>query len=142
MIPGSNLLNQALGVIARQTVTYYQDAGRTVSSVLLYDTEYADGVDITGSFQPVDNALYQQLGLDLSKTYWTLYTSNNIVSVNRDVSGDQIAFNGRRFQCESATDWFMIDGWKSVLCVLIGAEPSAASRRRAPPLHLSARAHV
>lgn len=123
MIPGSNLLNMALTVIAKQAITYYQATGRALNNIGQDVTTYAAATVIVGSFQPVPRQLYQQFGLDLQKSYYTFYTSNNIFDVMRDVSGDQIAFNGQRFQCESNNDWFALDGWKGILCVLIGSEP-------------------
>jgi hypothetical protein len=127
MIPGSNLLNMAFRVIAQQTVSYYRATGRTVNSQGIYVTQYAESEPVGGSFQPVPTNLYQIYGLDLTRVYYTLYTAQNILSVNRDVSGDQIVFNGQRFQCEANNDWFALDGWKGVLCVLIGDEPSSPS---------------
>lgn len=123
MIPGSNLLNAALTVIAKQTVTYYRSTGRALNNVGQDVTTYAAGVSAMGSFQPVPRKLYTAYGLDLQKSYFTFYVSSNVIDVERDVSGDQIAFNGRRFQCESNNDWYAIDGWKGVLCVDIGANP-------------------
>ena len=122
MIPGSNLLNLALTVIARQSVTYYKMIGRALNNVGQDVTTYEPPVVVTGSFQPVPRKLYQQYGLDLQKNYYTFYVSANFLDVARDVSGDQIAFNGIRFQCESNNDWYAIDGWKGVLCVEIGAD--------------------
>lgn len=121
-IPGVNLLNMALTIINGAAITYYSMIGRTSNAVGQFVTTYADGVIITGSFQPVPRNLYEQYGLDLQKTYYTFYTSNNLLDVLRNVSGDQIAFLGKRYQCESANDWFALDGWKGVLCVLIGAD--------------------
>jgi hypothetical protein len=121
-IPGQNLLNMALTVIAKQALTYYKFAGRSLNSVGQDITTYDPPITIYGSFQPVPRALYQQYGLDLQKEYYVYYTSNNTVDVQRDVSGDQIAFNGRRYQCESNTEWFRLDGWNGILCVYIGAD--------------------
>jgi|SRR5690242_10757908 len=122
MIPGSNLLNIALRVIARQTVIYYKDRSRSQNSVGQDVTSYAGGVPIVGSFQPVPRQLYEKYGLDLQKDYYTFYTSNNVLDVSRNVSGDQIGFKGERFQCESSNDWFPMDGWVGVLCVKIGID--------------------
>jgi E217 collar protein gp28 len=116
-IPGGNLLKVALGIIAKQTVSYYQFISRAASAKGQWVATYADPVNLVGSFQPVPRKLYEQYGLDFSKSYFTFYTSNNILSTQRDVSGDQLAFNGVRYQCESNNDWFPIDGWKGVLCV-------------------------
>lgn len=122
MIPGSNLLNMALSIIAKQAITYYQNTGRTLNSIGQDIALYASPKILVGSFQPVPRNLYEAYGLDFQKDYFTFYTSNNILDVERDVSGDQIAFNGWRFQCESNNDWYPLDGWKGVLCVKIGLD--------------------
>jgi hypothetical protein len=120
-VPGCNLLNMALSVIASQTVNYYAFIGRSLNSVGQDITTYADPASIVGSLQPVPRVLYAQYGLDLQKTYYTFYTANPIEDVSRNVSGDQFVFNGQRYQVESNNDWYAQDGWKGVLCVLIGA---------------------
>ena len=121
MIPGSNLLNVALTVIAAQTVMYLRELSRALNDIGQDVTTYALPVEIKGSFQPVPRKLYAQYGLDFQKSYFTLYSSTNIIDVGRDVSGDKIVFNGRLFQCESNNDWYSEDGWKGVLCVDIGS---------------------
>lgn len=122
MIPGQNILNMAFTMIAKQTVTYYKFISRSPNSVGQDVTVYAAPVAMTGSFQAVPRKMYRELGLDLQKGYSTFYTSNNLLDIARDVSGDQIAFNGRRFQVQSNNDWFAQDGWKGVLCVDLGAD--------------------
>jgi hypothetical protein len=122
MVPGQNLLNMALRMIASQGLVYYHYLGRTQNPVGQDVSQYSDGVKITGSFQPVQRVLYQALGLDLQKDYWNFYASNNLQDVNRSVSGDQIAFNGQRYQCESDSDWYPIDGWKGTIFIHIGLD--------------------
>jgi hypothetical protein len=121
-IPGMNLLDMALTLIAHQSITYYEFAGRTQNSVGQDVTTYDLPKTIVGSFQPIPRNLYQQYGLDFQKDYYTFYTSNDVIDVGRDVSGDQIAFNGERFQCESDVAWFQMDGWVGVICVHIGPD--------------------
>jgi hypothetical protein len=121
-IPGQNLLNMALTIIARQALNYYRFAGRSLNSVGQDVTVYEPVTVIYGSFQPVPRNLYQQYGLDLQKDYYVYYTSTNNWDVQRDVSGDQIAFNGKRYQCESNTAWYALDGWNGVLCVYVGLD--------------------
>jgi hypothetical protein len=120
MIPGANVLNMAFRIIAQENVVYYRDLGRIQNLIGQDITQYDPGTQMSGSFQPVPRSLYTQYGLDLTKSYYTFYTSNNLLDVTRNISGDQIAFNGQRYQCEAANDWFMIDGWKGVLCIHIG----------------------
>lgn len=120
MIPGQNILNMALTVIAKQQITYYQFVSRTPNIIGQDVTTYAAPVTLVGSWQPVPRKLYITYGLDLQKDYFTFYTSNNLLDITRDVSGDQISFMGRRYQVESDNDWFQLDGWKGVLCVDLG----------------------
>lgn len=121
-IPGQNILNMALTVIWRQTLMYYQYVSRSLNSVGQDVTVYASPVELVGSWQPVPRKLYVIYGLDLQKDYFTFYTSNNLLDITRDVSGDQISFMGRRYQVESDNDWYQLDGWKGVLCVDLGAD--------------------
>lgn len=117
--PGSNLLRQALTVIFPQVINYYPAIGRSINSVGQYVTLYGAGQLIRGSFQAVPRKLYQQYGLDLQKSYYTFYTLNDLIDVERDVSNDQLTYNGLRYQVESDNDWFAQDGWKGVLCCYI-----------------------
>jgi len=120
LIPGSNILKMALRVIAKQRVLYYEALDRPLNNVGQNVTSYAPAKKIIGSFQPVPRRLYEILGLDFQKSYFNLYTSNDLVDIQRDVSADQIQFQGVRYQCESATEWFAIDGWVAMLCIAIG----------------------
>lgn len=122
-VPGSNLLNQALGIIGRQSFLYFAQLSRTTdvagTDIGQYVSTYATAVHASGSVQPMSRALYQQYGLDLQKTYFNFYVSADIIDVTRNVSGDQFKFNGRTFQCESIMPWFGIDGWNQVIAVLL-----------------------
>jgi len=120
MIPGSNILNMALTLIAKQLVAYFPFNSRVLNSVGQNVTAYSSPFPLAGSLQAVPRQLYQQFGLDLQKNYVTFYTSSNLLDVNRDVSGDQLIYAGRRYQVESANDWFAQDGWKGVLCIDTG----------------------
>lgn len=127
MIPGQNLLNMAFRVIASTPVIYYHFLGRTQNSVGQDVSQYATGRAIYGSFQPVPRALYMQYGLDLQKEYWMFYTSNNVYDVARGIAGDQIGFNGQRFQLESNNDWYDIDGWKGGIFIHVGQDVGDAT---------------
>jgi hypothetical protein len=122
MIPGQNLLNMSLTIIAKQALTYYRFSGRQLNAIGQDITVYNSPITVYGSWQPVPRILYEQYGLDFQKDYFVFYTSNNVIDVGRDVSGDQLAFNGQRYQCESNTAWFRLDGWKGVLCVHVGPD--------------------
>jgi len=118
MIPGSNLLKKALRIIAKQKVQYYKFTGRTTNSMGKDLPSYADPVTIAGSLQPVDRALYEKFGLDLQKTYYNFYVPVQVFGIQRGISGDKLVFLGNEYQCESVNDWYGIDGWVVVLCIL------------------------
>lgn len=117
MIPGSNLLGRALKVIAKQTLSYYKFAGRTLNDVGQDITAYDAPVDIKGSFQAVNQSLYEMNGLDLQKSYFIFYVEQGLMDIERDTSGDQLEFFGRRYQVQSNAEWIDIDGWIGLLCV-------------------------
>lgn len=119
-VPGCNLLNMALTIIAQQTLAYYQFVSRAPNAVGQDVTVYATPINLVGSWQPVPRALYEIYGLDLQKDYFTFYSSNNILDIQRDISGDQVVFMGKRYQVESSNDWYQLDGWKGMLCVDLG----------------------
>lgn len=116
MIPGSNLLSQALTMIAPQSVVYFADTGRTVTATRREVTAYAPGVTINaGSVQAVPRTRYQAMGLDYAKSYVTWFVPRSVLGVERDRSGDQFQWNGRRYGVESVTPWFAQDGWVEIL---------------------------
>lgn len=117
MIPGGNILNMALSVIARQSFQYYKFAARVTNEAGFDVPTYSAPLSITGSVQPIPRTMYSNLGLDFQKNYYNFYLAKNIIDINRDVSGDQMVFNCKQYQCISKTDWFALDGWDAVLCV-------------------------
>jgi hypothetical protein len=118
-IPGANLLAMALTVIAKQQFTWNAAASRALQANGQYLGAYAAPVTIFGSAQPAPHDLIQQLELDFTKNYYNFYCSNNIIDAQRDVSGDQIVFQGTTFQCIKVTPWFGVDGWNAVLAVQV-----------------------
>lgn len=125
-VPGSNNLNLALSVIARQTVSYWRYLSRTTNAIGLDVSTYADPVDITGSLQAVPRSAYKELGLDLTRNYVRFFTSNDLIDIKRDVSGDRISYAGKYYNVLSATDWYAVDGWLEVLCIEVPLEPGSS----------------
>jgi hypothetical protein len=123
MIPGANILAMAQRVIAKQRFLYYAFLSRDLNSVGQYDVTYAPPVTLYGSVQPVPRDLYERYGLEFQQNYVNVYLQRAVIDVTRDVSGDQIVFNGATYQCISKTPWDAIDGWDAVLCVQV-AQPA------------------
>lgn len=117
MIPGSNLLNMALGSISPSVLLYYQFVSNSTNDLGIVVPVYADPIDISGSFQPVPRSMYAEMGLDLNKKYANFYASSNILDLNRGITGDGFQFQNEFYKCESATLWYGIDGWTAALLV-------------------------
>jgi hypothetical protein len=118
-VPGSNLLGMALSILGQQSFWYFAFKCREPNEIGQDITQYQPPRMLTGSVQPVPRSLYQQYGLDFDRYYINFYVSKKVLDVARDVSGDQIEFNCKRFQCLSKTDWYPQDGWVAVLAVEI-----------------------
>ena len=123
MIPGSDLLSQALGLIASQTVTFYAWLSRYTNSVGKDVDEFAEGVDITfGSVQAVPANRYEQLGLDRKRSYVTWFVpAVSVEGLRRNRNSDQFVYAGRRYSITSETPWAAQDGWREIVGMDIGA---------------------
>lgn len=120
MIPGIGLYKLATSVIGTQQVQYYRFLNRATNSVGYDAANYADPVLIRGSLQAASWNQLQYLGLDLQKEYINFYTDHDILNVERDTSGDQLAYQGKRYQViGKPSDWVRQDGWNGMLCVRV-----------------------
>lgn len=117
--PGSNLLTQAMQLIASQSVTYLAFASRTANAIGNYVPTYATPVVAKGSFQPVPRSLMQLLGLDMQRNYVNIFLPQSVVDIKRDVTSDQFQYAGITYQGVSSTPWFSVDGWTQILCVQV-----------------------
>lgn len=117
MIPGANLLGMALRHIQPQTLQLRAFVSRTENTAGDTVATFAAPVDIQGSMQPVDKKLYQELGLNLSKNYSTLWVFGTVQPTARDRDGDLVMFDGKTWQCESDRNWSGVGEYRRVLCV-------------------------
>lgn len=120
IVPGSNLLKMAQTVIRAQTVQYRAFVSRLPNSVGLIETTFAAAVPVKGNFQPVPRTMYEHLGLDYTKNYAMLYSTELMQDVTRDRTGDQFDFGGVVWQIESANNWHAVDGWNGLLAIEVG----------------------
>lgn len=117
IVPGSNLLNMALGVIGRQQIMWSRYIGMTTTSAGVERPTWAAPVAISGSIQPVDANMLTQLGLDWTANYVTFFAPAEFNEIDRDQSSDRISYAGKTYQVTSKTDWLAQDGWQKVICV-------------------------
>lgn len=118
-IPGVNLLALAQTVIGTQAVQYFRFLSRTNNAIGQFVSSFAAPVTINGSFQPVPRQKYAEMGLDMARDYAYFYSTTPIEDVGRDRAGDQLVFNGFRWEVSGRNDWTAIDGWNGVLVVRV-----------------------
>jgi hypothetical protein len=116
-VPGSNLLNMALGLIGAQSVEWMMFNGTTTTDAGIEVSAFSDPISVSGSLQPAPNTLIQNLGLDWTKNYVMFYASAAFVEPGRDLVGDRIRYAGLTYSVENRVSWFAQDGWDAVLCV-------------------------
>lgn len=121
-LPGINVYALATRLIGKQDYIYYKQLTRDLDDRGIYISTYAAGVPLKDSIQPVKRILYSQMGLDRDRYYIFIYTESPLLVVERGTSGDQIEFNGARFELQSNTDWIPQDHWEGVLAVRLEQE--------------------
>lgn len=122
IVPGSNLLSIALGVIGSQSIQLTRFVSRVQNARGDWVNTYAAAVPVEGSWQPVDARSYQALGLDVKKRYFNFYAQEPIAIVARDAAPDVAARNGRRYETVGDTPWRDVDGWAAAMFVDVGAD--------------------
>ena len=120
-IPGSNLFARASRLIQQNQIEYYPFVSRVKNAARQWVSTFGPGQTISASVQSVPRSTYVQLGLDFQKNYVTVYAAVNVVDLSRDSSGDQFIFDGKVWQIESQTTWFLRDGWAECMAVELGA---------------------
>lgn len=114
-----NLLNMAMAAVGKQSFSYIKFSVRVNNDIGLDVATYDDPVAIMGQVQAVPRALFEKYGLDFQKNYLIFFVSKDVLDVERDVSGDQVQYASKKFQCLSKTDWYNQNGWVEVLTVEI-----------------------
>lgn len=114
-----NLLKTALRVIPKQTVSYYKFKSRSTNEYGQDVSVYEEPILLSGSVQAVTKQNIQLLGLNLNKEYVNFYCSTDITDIERETSGDQFTYNGRRYQVLDKSDWIRQDDWNGVIAVRV-----------------------
>ncbi len=123
MIPGSNLLNIALGAVGSQPVTYEKYLGTATNAAGFSVQSYEPAVAVLRcSLQPVPRARYEILGLEMTQQWYTWFVPTKVLGLGRDCAGDYIDWQGKRMRLSTTTDWAGADGWTAVLCVVVAGD--------------------
>lgn len=113
----NNLLKTALTVIPKQTVTWRKHTGKTLNDIGRYVDTFADGVDVTGSFQSMDTKTAQENGFMTAGTYAKFLTDADIKPVKRGSTPDKVEYGGVTYDVLDVVNWTEQDGWKRVFLI-------------------------
>ena len=116
---GSNILKMAQQVIPPVIVEYYRFSDNVENDIGILEPGYYDPVQIKANVHPVPRSAYQTNGLDFNKKYIKLWTSIDVIDIDRDISSDRIEYNGEIYQLINKTDWMSYDKWNWIMGVRI-----------------------
>lgn len=113
----NNLLNSALSIIPRVPFQVQKFQSETINAIRVKVAAYSAPVDVFGIVEAVDNAAYQQLGLEFGKNYIQVWGEIGMLGLDKQEIADRILFNGKTFNVVKSTDWLFYNGWSSVIAV-------------------------
>ncbi|MBG5892190.1 phage collar protein [Providencia rettgeri] len=116
-----NLHRIASRYIPQQTALWFRFKNREPDERGHDQNQYHEPVDIRGSWQAIDTQDAQSMGFDSNQVYRRFYTPHDIKGIQRGTSPDYLVFNGKKYDVMGDADWYEQDGWKSVICIEVGA---------------------
>lgn len=119
MIPGSNLLNMALGVIQPTlNVTHQEFMGKATNEFGTTVAQYSAEKPLVGvSVQPISKQQIKQTGLELNKSYIQIWSTTNVQGGYRGRENDLVLWAGHKWQVMPDSDWMIQDGWTRIIAV-------------------------
>jgi len=120
MFPGAGLLADAFTAIGTLICDYIPWKTRSLNDVGQWISLYGTASQVEISLQAVEREMYVEMGLDLQKNYVMIYANIDAENIDRNVTGDRFKLpDGKIYQIESLTSWFLMDGWMSALCIKV-----------------------
>lgn len=119
MVPGSNLLNMALGVIQpTRGATVEGYLGEVENDFGGTEVSYKPAAPLVNvSIQPMSKQQTQQTGLALNKSYIQIWVNHQIQGAYRGRQNDIINWAGYRWEVQPDADWMIQDGWVRIIAV-------------------------
>lgn len=115
-----SILKTAMSLIPKQSAVLYRWQGRITNDRGLDVDTYSPAESFTGSIQPVDRSKYEYMGLDATKGYITVYTTQIIVDLTRTHNPDHIEYGGRRYKVLNRSDWHSPADFNGLMAMDIG----------------------
>lgn len=116
-----NIYRQVSRYIPQQKTLWFRFKNRVTDERGHDHNLYHEPTEIYGNWQAIETEDTQSMGFDSSSIYRRFYTSHNIKGIRRSTSPDYLVFNGKKYEVTGEMDWYEQDGWKSVVCIEVGA---------------------
>lgn len=119
IVPGSNILNMALGVIQPTPGAFVEEyLGEKENEFGKLVVTYGERTPLRlCSIQPLPKAKAQINGLDVNKSYITIWAVGNVKAAYRGHQGDRVSWCGQTYEVLPDSDWLVQDGWTKILAV-------------------------
>ena len=118
-----NLLPIAMRATAilgcNKPILYYKYLSQTINEIGLEEPRYDEPLTYIASVQAVSNKLYEQMGLDLTKNYKTVYCPELVRSLAEQDQPDKIYYNDFWFEVVENQNWWETNGFTKFIMVEI-----------------------
>ena len=96
---------------------YYPPTSTTINSIGVEIPSEVEPLVYTGSIQAVENKLYSQLNLDLTKNYKTVFCPELLETLAEETTPGQIKYNGKMYDIISNQNWWETNGYtQCIIC--------------------------
>lgn len=118
LLNSTNLLKLAFGAIPPRKILWRKFKEIAIDASGEEVVTYETPEEITAHVQSVEQSNYKNLGLDFTKQYCYVYSLSHIRDNSSQEMPDQLLFDGGTWTVVGLNDWYIYNGWTSVLVVL------------------------
>lgn len=119
LLPIAMQATAILGCNKKFTYIEYSDTETEINAIGYEVPAIEFQEEYTGSVQAVSNKLYEQLGLDLTKNYKTVYCPKLVKSLAEKSHPGRILYNGLTWDVIENQNWWETNGFTKFIMVEI-----------------------
>lgn len=115
MIKGQNIHSLASKVLKQDKIIFYKWSSRIKNDIGYWIDTYEEPIEIIVTLQALTRTQISQIGLDMTRRCYRIWTSEDVMDLYRDRSNDHVEINGIRYKLSNEEDWTYKSGWNSAL---------------------------
>ena len=114
-----DILGDALEAIGFQDFELRRFTGNSTDVAGRLVPSYSDEkTQCVGSIQPADYGTMEQLGFNVAKKAFNIWTETEIHTVRTHGGADLLIIGGEVYQAEDISDWHGMNGWQRITALL------------------------